>query len=431
MSLPYYRRFGWDPVVLAVEPRHRPDWQDESLLAGLPSDVPVHYTSALPLGLTRAFGIQNMGLRCAPFINRVGRHLLRREKFDLVFFSTTQYLVTPLGRVWQRETGVPYVIDLQDPWLSDYYQQPGAPKPPGGWKYHFAHALARIMEGWTMRHAAHVISVSERYLTVLGQRYAWFEAARGSVLTFGSPDLDYVIARRQVASSPAILPPVPGFKIAYAGRLGPDMAPALDVLFAAVARFKDSPRPFELFFFGTSYAPAGAGVSSTGELAKRHGIEHLVHEQTARTGYISSLRIMLEADLTLLLGSDDKAYSPSKMYPTLVAGRPTIAVAPAHSVLEDRIADLGGAALTTFDPSPASGTPAVDHLSATLAGFTAQPEQRLGAPARLDVLEREYSAAAIARRQLEIFNVLINRSRTAPPPMAATEYWPTPPPSAT
>ena len=127
MSLPYYRQFGWDPVVLAVRPRHRPDWSDGSLLASLPDDVPVHYCDAVPLGFTRWFGIHNIGLRCLPFLSRDGLALLMRQRFDLVFFSTTQYLVTPLGRAWQRDTGVPYVIDLQDPWRSDYYERPGAP----------------------------------------------------------------------------------------------------------------------------------------------------------------------------------------------------------------------------------------------------------------------------------------------------------------
>jgi hypothetical protein len=160
MSLPYYRQYGWDPVVLAVHPSHRPDWRDDSLLLGLPGDVPIHYCDALPVTLTQWLGVHNIGLRSASFLSRRGYQLLRDEHFDLVFFSTTQYVITPLGRVWQRRTGVPYVIDLQDPWRSDYYERPGAPPPPGGWKYQFARFTAWLFEERTFRHAAGFMSVS-------------------------------------------------------------------------------------------------------------------------------------------------------------------------------------------------------------------------------------------------------------------------------
>jgi hypothetical protein len=64
-----------------------------------------------------------------------------------------------------------------------------------------------------------------------------------------------------------------------------------------------------------------------------------------------------------------------------------------------------------------------------LAGYAADPARRLGEPPQIALLEREYSAAAIARRQLEIFNRLIAQARVAPPPLSASEYWPDPPSS--
>src|ERR1700722_13889095 len=86
MSLPFYRENGWDPVVLAVgEP-----WQDgvrePELLATLPADIRVIYVRALPQRLSRLFGIGNLGLRSWIFLLWHGTQLLRREKFDLVFF---------------------------------------------------------------------------------------------------------------------------------------------------------------------------------------------------------------------------------------------------------------------------------------------------------------------------------------------------------
>jgi hypothetical protein len=428
MSLPHFAAAGWEIVILTVEDKQPMAPVEPDLLATVPAPVRVVRAPAFSRTWSRYLGINNLGLRTLPYLYWHGRRLLGQDTFDLVYFSTTQFIVCTLGRLWHMEFSTPYVIDLQDPWLSDYYRQPGAPPPPGGWKYHVSHGLARTLEGWTLRQCEHVISVSSHYLTALRQRYHWFNEATGSVLTFGAPDADFVVARKKRLNAPALLPATTSIRITYAGRLGPDMLPALDVLFAAIARFKDAPRRFELFFFGTSYAPAGRGVASTGALAERHGISHLVHEKAQRIGYIDSLRIMLEADLTLLLGSDDRAYSPSKVYPTLLAGRPTLAVAPANSVLEAKIGELGGAGLVTFPPQPDGIPPAVAELEALLAGFVRNPGP-LGPPAQLELLEREYSAAAIARRQLEIFNQLINRTRSIPQPLPLDEYWPALPPA--
>jgi len=428
MSLPHFVAAGWEVVILTVQDKQPMAPVEPDLLATVPAPVRVVRAPAFSRNWTRFLGINNLGLRTLPYLYWRGRQLLGKDAFDLVYFSTTQFIVCTLGRVWRAEFDTPYVIDLQDPWLSDYYQQTGAPPPPGGWKYHVSHRLARTLEGWTLRRCEHVISVSGHYLATLRQRYRWFTEAAGSVLTFGAPDADFAVARKKLSMGPALLPATTGIKIAYAGRLGPDMLPALNVLFSAIARFQDAPRRFELFFFGTSYAPAGRGVSSTSVLAGHHCISHLVHEKPQRIGYIDSLRIMLEADLTLLLGSDDQAYSPSKVYPTLLAGRPTLAVAPAGSVLQAKIEELGGAGLVTFPPQKADNRMAVDALQRVLAEFTRQPGP-LGPPARLDLLEREYSAAAIARRQLEIFNRLISRTRSIPQPLPLDEYWPALPPA--
>ncbi|EFA71936.1 hypothetical protein CRD_02454 [Raphidiopsis brookii D9] len=36
-----------------------------------------------------------------------------------------------LGRIWHDKFNIPYVLDFQDPWLSDYYEKSGV-TPPGG-----------------------------------------------------------------------------------------------------------------------------------------------------------------------------------------------------------------------------------------------------------------------------------------------------------
>ena len=414
MSLPQFVAAGWEMVVLTVDDPTTMAPLEPALLQTVPPEVRVVRAGVLSRRWTRWIGLNNLGLRALPYLYLAGRKLLRRERFDLVYFSTTQFIVLPCGRLWRWETGVPYVIDLQDPWLNDYYEQPGAPQPPGGWKYRIAHSLARLLEGWSLRRCTHVISVSGDYLVRLARRYPWWTPDRGSVLTFGASEVDLQIARRQLAEGAHLLPDTPALKIVYTGRLGPDMQPALEILFAGLAAQQSATsRVIELHLFGTSYASTGRGIVTTTDLARHHGVSHLVHEKPNRIGYLEALRLMLEGDCVLLLGSEDKAYSPSKIYPALLTGRPVLAVAPAGSVLEQKIAELGGVALVTFHGGSANDKPAITSLCEWLARLASGSTVPLGSPLRDDLLRDKYSAPAIAAAQLRVFAAVLQLRQSA------------------
>lgn len=422
MSLPHFVDAGWEIVVLTVDDRQPLAPLEPELLHSVPAAVRVVRAHAWSRTWTRWLGMNNLGLRTLPFLYLAGRRLIAEQPFDVIYFSTTQFILLPLGRLWHGEFGVPYVIDLQDPWLSDYYSRPGAPRPPGGWKYRFAHASARLLEGWTLARVAHIISVSEAYLITLARRYPRFAPDTGSVLTFGAPDRDFALARDKHRHEPPLLPGPGRLRIAYAGRLGPDMLPALAVLFAAVARHRETGPQIELFFYGTSYAPAGTGAATTAALAARHGIADRVHEFPARIGYVDSLRLLVETDLALVLGSEDRAYSPSKLYPTLLAGKPTLAIAPRDSVLAAKVAELGGAVLVRFgDGSPDAS--AVTELSGHLRNFAQDAASWPADPANLELVTQNYTAAAVANAQLEIFATVISRQRPPDPTLSGADPW--------
>ena len=162
MSLSYLEEFGWSAHVLAVAPEFVEAERDLDLLKTIPPSTTVTRVPALPVRLTRWFGLGNLGLRAVVSLSRAGGQLLRREHFDLVYFSTTVFLVLALGPHWKRRLGIPYVLDMQDPWLNDYYQRSGMPPPGGRIKYGFAQWQARCLEPSTMRQAAHILSVSPK-----------------------------------------------------------------------------------------------------------------------------------------------------------------------------------------------------------------------------------------------------------------------------
>ena len=194
MSLPYYRQHGWEPVVLAVRPDDVAGSREPELEQTYPADVRVVRCRALPLRWTRWIGLGNLGLRAWWPLLRAGSRLIKGERFDLVLFSNTQFITFTLGPLWRRWFGIPYVIDLQDPWRTDSYERPGAPPPPGGRKYLLARCLAFLCEGPTYRRTAGFISVSPRYLSDLARRYPWFQNKPQATIRFGvsAADFEYV-----------------------------------------------------------------------------------------------------------------------------------------------------------------------------------------------------------------------------------------------
>lgn len=161
MSLPYFAEFGWQPHVLAVKPECVEGGVRDSLLTKTFSDnIPVTYTEALPFKHTRRIGLGSLALRSFPYILKAGDRLLKQQQFDLVYFSTTMFTSMALGPRWCRRFNIPYILDFQDPWLSDYYNQPNSPTPPGGRiKYEFSQLQAKILEPKAVKEVSHIISV--------------------------------------------------------------------------------------------------------------------------------------------------------------------------------------------------------------------------------------------------------------------------------
>jgi len=360
MSLPYYRAHGWDPVVLAVRPDLQDGVREPELAASLPADVRVVYAGALPLRLSRALGLGTLGWRSWLPLLRTGSALLHRERFDLVFFSTTQFITFTLGPIWRRWLGVPYVLDVQDPWRTDAYERIGASRPPGGWKYQFARAVAWACEGRCFVGAAAAMSVSPTYLEDLRSRYPRFRSTPTAVIRFGASLGDVQAAARLPAPEYA-LPRGQGQRhLLYTGAAGPILPDAVVRLFDSLRRYRerdpDRAGRLRLHFVGTSYVPPGRGRPSILPFAVRCGVADLVSEVPHRIGHLAALRLQLDTDALLLLGSRDRAYSPSKIYPYYLSHRPMLALVFRDSVMAGLLNELQCARLVTFGSDEAEGT---------------------------------------------------------------------------
>jgi hypothetical protein len=412
MSLPYYPSSGWDPVVLAVGEEWVAGVREPELTDTLPAGLRIVRTRAMPTALSKWIGLGTLGLRSLPYLLAAGSRLLRQEKFDLVFFSNTQFITFILGPYWKRRFGVPYVLDFQDPWRTDHYELPGSRRPPGGWKYRFARLQARLFERRTVAQASAVMSVSADYLNNFRRRYPEFAGKPTAVLPFGASAADLIQARKIPAT-------VAGFSrkngerhVLYTGAAGPIAPRAFDLLFAALSQFRKlSPNAGRLkfHFVGTSYAPSGTAQPSILAQAEAHGVLDQVTEAPHRIGFIAALQLQQEADALLLLASADPAYSPSKVFLYYLIGKPILGLVYRGSVMERLLDELSCAYLVrTAENAPPQ--PAIAALQVFFEAILAGNVPPLLPPRDPAFFENHYLAEQLTRRQCQLFEAATSSS---------------------
>lgn len=353
MALPYFDQFGWQATVLAVSAESVEGALDPLQEQALPRDARIVRTGALSVRWTRLAGIGGLAYRAFGHLRRAGGELLRSDKFDLVFFSTTLFPTMAMGPLWRRQFGVPYVLDFQDPWVSDYYERHPGKRPPGGrLKYGFSQWLARRKEPSIVREAAHVVSVSKAYVEQFRTRYSDLPAEQFTILPFGAPELDFA-ALKNIRASQSVFDPDDGREHwVYIGRGGDDMAFAVRAFFTALKRYADEnsnlPERLHIHFIGTDYAPEGRARKTITPLAIECGVDKLVTEQTGRLPYFTTLRCLSEAHALIIPGSDDPGYTASKLFPYILAKKSLLAVFHESSSVVEIVRSTNAGRVVTF-----------------------------------------------------------------------------------
>ena len=246
----YLMSFGWKPHVLTVKDIVFPS-KDASLLEEIPSDVPVHRTGSLelrrllwiaqrarealpsrkpetpsrssieptssdgetPLTLRTWFRELGRTLRkwlfvpddralWAPFAIPRALRVIRAAGIDAVYATTPGYSTGTIGDIVSRLSGLPFVLDLRDPWCQDPYL-PSA-TPLHGW-------LNRRLERSAVTRASTVLLVSEALRSAFVRAYPDQPADKFRVVTngFDAAPFEATAARRDPD----------GFSLLYVGSL--------------------------------------------------------------------------------------------------------------------------------------------------------------------------------------------------------------------
>ncbi|NTW26422.1 MAG: glycosyltransferase family 4 protein [Lentimicrobium sp.] len=401
-SIGFFRQMGWESTVVAVEPAFIEMSTDPILLETLPADADIIRIPAWKTATTRKFGLGNIGYRSLSAYYKTGNRLLKTGKFDLVYFSTTAFPVMVLGRIWKRKFGVPYIIDMQDPWRNDFYlDKPKNERPPKFW---MAYRMDKYMEAYAMKKVDGIISVSEGYPKTLMERYNNIKPEMCSVIPFGGAGIDFEILEKTSLKNNLFKKEDGKINLVYIGRGGHDMNLAVNSIFHALKSGLDKqPELFgkiRLFFVGTSYAADGKGIKTIEPLAEKSGVGQLVSEITDRLPYFEAMKVLKDADLLIIPGSTDTNYTASKLYPYILANKPLLAVFNENSSVVDILDKTRAGVCVIFhnDESPeVCGERVLNALNDLLIRLPFIPDTNWN--------EFEpYSAREASRRQVDFFN---------------------------
>ncbi|HEU5255239.1 MAG TPA: glycosyltransferase [Vicinamibacterales bacterium] len=353
---PHLASYGWTPTVLTVAEQDYEGRVDPELAALVPPSLEVIRTRAMPASVTRRFGMGDLGLRALPGLRRAAWSLHRARPFDALFITIYPTYPAVLGPMFKRHFDVPFILDYQDPWIGAWGSEVGGGN--GGAvdaKSRATRALGRRLEPRVLQAADAVTAVSARtYQDAFVRAGISSHVAAEIPIGWDPADLD-AIARREPRHR--LIPNDGRINICYTGTLLPlGVATLRAVLAAARALIEREPSLADrvrFYFFGTSNQSTGTDARVVPH-ARELGVEHLVHEQPARLDYLDSLDALRQASAVLLVGSSEPHYTPSKVFPALLAGRPMLAVYRRESTVVEMLkaaAPPPAAHLLTFDES--------------------------------------------------------------------------------
>jgi hypothetical protein len=399
---------GWEAEVLTPSAEfQRTEWVDEQSAVFFPAHIPCHEVPPPSRSWIEKFGARSMAWRALwPMYHR-GCALLASKRFDLVYITTTVFNFFCLGRMWQRRFGVPYVLDFHDPW---YRPNQSVTSTPHRFKAWLSNRLARHMEAYAVKKAAGLIAVSPDYLHDLRGRYPSAKAlksGRCAAIPFGVLPLDFELARQEAGTNKdenEIR------EIVYVGVGAEIMAKSFRRISDGLSRLRRR-RP-ELFsrirlrLSGTDGRWKDGLPRILQEQAVDAGIGDLVAEDPRIIPYRMAIGRAVAADGLLVLGVDDPAYMPSKLFLYALTGKPLLACMHADSQVNEyyrRFPELG----TLIHFAGAAETEAEDDTR--LLEFLQQVAERR--TFARDNIRAEFSARAMACRHVELFEACLERKR--------------------
>jgi glycosyl transferase family 4 len=399
---PHLPDAGWTPTVVTVKASAYEGRLDRDLEALVPAALRVERADAWPAAATRRVGVGDLGLRAFTGLRRTCRTLLTRERFDALFITIYPTYPALLGPMLKRQFGVPFVLDYQDPWVGAWGRTVGGgSRGRTDWKSRASRRIAAWLEPRVLSEVDAIAAVSQGTLDDIVSRVPHAARVPHAVIPLGFDADDFAALDGRRPSEAVRFDRDDGLvHLCYIGTLLPTGVETLRLLLRALARARrDDPAAgrVRLHFVGTSNQ-SSSDVHRVLPVARECGVEDAVTESPGRIDYLDALAELTTASGLLLLGSTERHYTASKLFPALLAKRPILALFHEASSVVSMLRSIGSeptVRIATYGDA-GIGEENVAEVACHLRRLACDPLYRSSDVA----LERadEFSARALARR---------------------------------
>ena len=332
--------------MICVDPAHHIERLDPELALLVPADAHIIKAGALPLALTRYFGVAgDIGLRSLAHICAAIKKEMTADRPDVVMITGSPYFPMLLGGWIKRRWGIPVVLDFQDPWVT-----PVGASATVGTKAWLAHRLAVTFEPKAVRSASFITSVSDRQNEEMANRYSFVDAFRMAAIPIGGDPMDF--SGVNLEPRPKRAESQKTCRIVYTGTVWPAAIPVLRKVLRGLEKASGSlPEGWkiEAIFIGTTANPNATSEFRVKRLAENSLVASMIKEVPERRPYLEAVRAMANADVNLIIGSLEPHYTASKIFPILMAGRPHLSVLHSASSAHTILSSAGGGMAFGFE----------------------------------------------------------------------------------
>ena len=361
----HLEEFGWKPIILTTDSKYYECQTAPELLSLLPPALEVIRAKALPTRPVRVIG--DIAIRSLYWYRRALSELARARRFDFLLFTIPAAMAALLGPGIYRRFGIPYGIDYIDPWVPESPQRYRVLS-----KAWIAEQVSRICEPIAVRKARLITGINPAYFeSVLRRNPRLRQRAVSAGMPYGGSVRDFEALDRS-PRAPFLYDPRDGLvHLIYAGALLPKAFVVLDRLLAGVARLRaGNPaigNRLRLHFVGTGLNEGDPlrGHTVTPYI-ESHGLAAVASELPSRIGYLDVLNHLRQSSGILVIGSMEPHYSPSKIYQSVMAGRPVLALLHQQSTAVTTLQRSRAGQVITFAENH---LPDADNVAGALARF--------------------------------------------------------------
>lgn len=311
--------FGWNPIILTVDPdfyEEKPDWD---LLKTVRKNIEVHHVGAKKVGKPRIIG--DIGLRAFGQLKIKALQLIKEKKIDFIWIPIPSFYTAIIGRKIFNKTQVPYGIDYIDPWVRDISNRKNL-------RSVLSLFTARILEPYAIKKAALISGVAEAYYKPAIERNFKSGMPVQVAMPYGFDASDHEIRLDKIEYPWDKFPGCRPF--VYAGAFLPNSGLFINQLFKSIARLKVEAKldcRIKLFFIGTG----NYGHRSITDYAVENSISEYVVEIRERFPFLQVLNFLSAAEGLILIGSTEKHYTASKTFQSILSGKPVFSILHAES----------------------------------------------------------------------------------------------------